>query len=63
LHSNSNVETHTPWRHGHAGTIIISNAHLLFSSDYNRFGGATAIGLNRDDAIDPAFCDRSKAVT
>jgi hypothetical protein len=25
--------------------------------------GATAIGLNRDDAIDPAFVDRSKAVT
>ena len=63
LHSNSDVETHTPWRHGHAGTIIISNAHLLFLGDYNRFGGATAIGLNRDDAIDPAFGDRSKAVT
>ena len=63
LHSNSDVETHTPWRHGHAGTIIISNAHLLFLGDYNRFGGAIAIGLNRNDAIDPAFGDRSKAVT
>jgi hypothetical protein len=63
LHSNSDVETHAPWRHGHAGTIIISNAHLLFSGDYNRFGGATAIGLNLDDAIDPAFGDRSKALT
>jgi hypothetical protein len=63
LHSNSNEETHAPWRHGHADTIINSNAHLLFLGDYNRFGGATAIGLNRDDAIDPAFGDRSKAVT
>jgi len=63
LHSNSNEETHAPWRHGHADTIIVSNAHLLFSDDYNRFGGATAIGLNRVDAIDPAFGDRSKAVT
>ena len=63
LHSNSDVETHTPWRHGHAGTIIISNAHLLFLGDYNRFGGATAIGLNWVDAINPAFGDRSKAVT
>jgi hypothetical protein len=53
LHSNSDVETHAPWRHGHADTIIISNAHLLFSGDYNRFGGATAIGLNLDDASIP----------
>jgi len=63
LHSNSDVETHAAWRHGHAGTIINSNAHLLFSGDYNRSGGATAIGLSPDDAIDPAFGDRSKAVT
>ena len=63
LHSNSDVETRAPWRHGHADTIIISNAHLRFSGDYNRFGGAIAIGLNRLDAIDPAFGDRSKAVT
>jgi hypothetical protein len=63
LHSNSDAETHAPWRHGHADTIIISNAHLLFLGDYNRFGGATAIGLNRDDAIDPAFGDGSKAAT
>jgi hypothetical protein len=62
-HSNSDVETHAPWRHRHADTIIISNAHLLFSGDYNRFGGATAIGLNLDKAINPAFGDRSKAVT
>ena len=63
LHSNSDVETHAPWRHGHAETIRGSNAHLLFLGDYNRFGGATEIGLNRVDAIDPAFRDRSKAVT
>ena len=62
LHSNSDVETHAPWRHGHAGTII-SNAHLLFSGDYNRFGAATAIGPNLDDATNPAFGDRPKAVT
>ena len=37
--------------------------YLLFLGDYNRFGGATAIGLNRVDAINPAFGDRSKAVT
>jgi hypothetical protein len=53
LHSNSDVETHAPWRHGHADTIIISNAPLLFSGDDNRFGGATAIGLNLDDASIP----------
>ena len=63
LHSNLDVETHAPWQHGHAETIIISNAYLLFSGDYNRFGGATAIGLNLDDALIPAFGDRSKAVT
>jgi len=63
LHSNSNEETHAPWRHGHADTIINSNAHLLFSGDYNRSGGATAIGLSLDDAINLAFGDRSKAVT
>jgi hypothetical protein len=63
LHSKWDVETHAPWRHGHADTIIISNAHLLFSSDYNRFDGATAVGMNLDDAINPAFGDRSKAMT
>jgi hypothetical protein len=63
LHSNSNEETHAPWRRGHAETVRGSNAYPLFLGDYNRFGGATAIGLNRVDAIDPAFCDRSKAVT
>lgn len=63
LHSNSNEETHAPCRHGHAETIRGSNAYLLFLGDYNRFGGATEIGLNRVDAIDPAFRDRSKAVT
>ena len=63
LHSNSNEETHAPWWHGHAETVKGSNAYLLFLGDYNRFGGATAIGLNRVDAINPAFGDRSKAVT
>jgi hypothetical protein len=63
LHSNSNEETHVPSHGGHADTIRGFNAYLLFLGDYNRFGGATAIGLNRDDAIDPAFGDRSKAVT
>ena len=63
LHSNSDDETHAPCRHGHADTIIISDAYLLFSGDYDRFGGATAFSLIRDDAINPAFGDRSKAVT
>jgi hypothetical protein len=63
LHCSLDVETHAPWRHGHADIIIISNAHLLASGDHNRFGGATAIGMNPDDAINPAFGDRSKAVT
>ena len=63
LHSNSDVETHAPWRHGPADTIINSNAHLLFWGDYNRSGGATAIGLNLDDAINLAFGDRSKVGT
>jgi hypothetical protein len=61
--SNSDDETHAPCRHGHADTIIISDAYLLFSGDYDRFGGATAFSLIRDDAINPAFGDRSKAVT
>jgi hypothetical protein len=63
LHSHSDVETHAPWRHGHADTIIISDVYLLFSGHYDRFGGATAFSLIRDDATNPAFGDRSKAVT
>ena len=47
LHSRWDVETHAPWRHGHADAIIIFNAHRFFS------GGATAFGLNSATPLIP----------